>query len=260
MTETTLHRYLGKARKSVDGIDKVTGRARYAGDVNLPGMLHGKLALSMHAHARITGIDATGTLAVPGVVAVLTAADLPTRGRQPSSRQTTTLADGVVRYRGEPVALVLATSLAAAEDGVAALQIDYEPLPGPVTATAALDPAAPVIWPQGAPKSDTDLTAAHAAVARGDDQAEHKASNIHEQKRFSRGDAPAALAAAEVVVEGTYRTAIVHQGYLEPHAVVADVDPVRKQLTLYTSTQGQFGVRDEVARLLGLRPDRKSVV
>ncbi|WP_322510486.1 xanthine dehydrogenase family protein molybdopterin-binding subunit [Chloroflexus sp.] len=260
MSETTLHRYLGQARKSVDGIDKVTGRARYAGDVNLPGMLHGKLALSMHAHARITGIDATAARAVPGVVAVLTAADLPTRGRQPSSRQTTTLADGVVRYRGEPVALVLATSLAAAEDGVAALQIDYEPLPGPVTATAALDPAAPVIWPQGAPKSDTDLTAAHAAVARGDDRAEHKASNIHERKRFSRGDALAALAAAEVVVEGTYRTAIVHQGYLEPHAVVADVDPVRKQLTLYTSTQGQFGVRDEVARLLGLRPSQVTVV
>ncbi|MEJ5346606.1 MAG: xanthine dehydrogenase family protein molybdopterin-binding subunit [Chloroflexus sp.] len=260
MTKQAPHRYLGKARKLVDGVEKVTGRARYAGDVSLPGMLHGKLALSLFAHARITRIDTAAALKIPGVVAVLTADDLPTRNRQPSSRQTTTLAREVVRYRGEPVALVLATSLAAAEDGVAALQIDYEPLPAPVTAEAALDPAAPVIWPQGAPKADTDLTAAHAAVARGEEQSDHVASNIHEQKRFSRGDALAALATAEVVVAGTYRTAIVHQGYLEPHAVVADIEPIRKHITLYTSTQGQFGVRDEVARLLGLRTSQVTVV
>ncbi|ABY36206.1 MAG TPA: xanthine dehydrogenase family protein molybdopterin-binding subunit [Chloroflexus aurantiacus] len=260
MTQQAPHRYLGKARKLVDGVEKVTGRARYAGDVSLPGMLHGKLALSLFAHARITRIDTAAALKIPGVVAVLTADDLPTRNRQPSSRQTTTLAREVVRYRGEPVALVLATSLAAAEDGVAALQIDYEPLPAPVTAEAALDPAAPVIWPQGAPKADTDLTAAHAAVARGEEQSDHVASNIHEQKRFSRGDALAALATAEVVVAGTYRTAIVHQGYLEPHAVVADIEPIRKHITLYTSTQGQFGVRDEVARLLGLRTSQVTVV
>lgn len=260
MTHQAPHRYLGKARKLVDGVEKVTGRARYAGDVSLPGMLHGKLALSLFAHARITRIDTAAALKIPGVVAVLTADDLPTRNRQPSSRQTTTLAREVVRYRGEPVALVLATSLAAAEDGVAALQIDYEPLPAPVTAEAALDPAAPVIWPQGAPKADTDLTAAHAAVARGEEQSEHVASNIHEQKRFSRGKALAALATADVVVAGTYRTAIVHQGYLEPHAVVADIEPVRKHITLYTSTQGQFGVRDEVARLLGLRTSQVTVV
>lgn len=260
MTQQAPHRYLGKARKSVDGIEKVTGRARYAVDVFLPGMLHGKLALSLFAHARIVRIDTAAALKIPGVVAVLTADDLPTRNRQPSSRQTTTLAREVVRYRGEPVALVLATSLAAAEDGVAALQIDYEPVPATVTAEAALDPAAPVIWPQGAPKADTDLTAAHAAVARGEEQSDHVASNIHEQKRFSRGDALAALATAEVVVAGTYRTAIVHQGYLEPHAVVADIEPVRKHITLYTSTQGQFGVRDEVARLLGLRTSQVTVV
>lgn len=260
MTQQTPHRYLGKARKSVDGVEKVTGRARYAGDVSLPGMLHGKLALSLFAHARITRIDTAAALKIPGVVAVLTADDLPTRNRQPSSRQTTTLAREIVRYRGEPVALVLATSLAAAEDGVAALQIDYEPLPAPVTVEAALDPAAPVIWPQGTPKADTDLTAAHAAVARGEEQSDHVASNIHEQKRFSRGNALAALATADVVVAGTYRTAIVHQGYLEPHAVVADIEPVRKHITLYTSTQGQFGVRDEVARLLGLRINQVTVV
>ncbi len=260
MRSSTSHRYLGKGRKAVDGLEKVTGRARYAGDVTLPGILHGKLALSLYAHARIVSIDTTAARAVPGVVAVLTAADLPSYGRQPSSRQTTLLADRVTRYRGEPVALVLATSLAAAEDGLAALQIDYEPLPGPVTPEAALAPDAPIIWPQGAPQANTDLTAAHAAVARGEEHHDRVASNIHEQKRFSRGDALAALAEAEVVVEGTYRTAIVHQGYLEPHAVVADVDPVRRQITIYTSTQGQFGVRDEVARLLGLRPHQVTVV
>lgn len=260
MTQQPPHRYLGKARKSVNGMEKVTGRARYAGDVYLPGMLHGKLALSMYAHARIVKIDTTAAKAIPGVVAVLTAHDLPVRQHQPSSRQTTTLAREVVRYRGEPVALVLATHLAAAEDAVAALQIDYEPLPAVVTPEAALDPAAPVIWPQGAPRADADLTAAHAAVARGEEQNEHTVSNVHERKRFSRGDAMTALTAADVVVTGTYRTSIVHQGYLEPHAVVADIDPLRRQIMLYTSTQGQFGVRDEVARLLGLRPSQVTVV
>ncbi len=260
MSSSASTQYLGQARKAVDGLEKVTGRARYAGDVHLPGMLHGKLALSLHAHARIAAIDTSAACAVPGVVAVLTAADLPGAGRQPSSRQTTLLAAEEVRYRGEPVALVLATSLAAAEDGLAALQIEYEPLPGPTTVTAALDPAAPAIWPQGAPRADADLTAAHAAVARGDDHADHVASNVHERKRFQRGDAQAALASADVVVSHTYHTSIVHQGYLEPHAVVADIDPIRKQITLYTSTQGQFGARDEVARLLGLRQSQVTVV
>jgi CO/xanthine dehydrogenase Mo-binding subunit len=118
-----------------------------------------------------------------------------------------------------------------------------------------------VIWPNGAPKDGADLTAAHAAVDRGaDDSGAHEPSNLHEHKRFSRGDVDAALAKADATVSRTYRTAIVHQGYLEPHACTVDIDPARGALTIYTSTQGQFGVRDEVARILGMPKSKVTVV
>jgi CO/xanthine dehydrogenase Mo-binding subunit len=260
MPEMPATNHVGKPRKLIDGAEKVSGRLRYTADLQLPGMLHARLVLSPYAHARINAIDSTAARAVAGVVRVLTAADLPTAGHQPGSRQTTTLAEGTVRYRGEPVALVLATTAAAAEDGAAAVDVDYEPLSGPVTIAQALAADAAIIWPNGAPQDGADLTAAHAAVATGDDGAAKVFSNVHEQKVFSRGDAAAALAAAEVTVTRSYRTPIVHQGYLEPHAVTVDIDPIRRTLTIYTATQGQFGVRDEVARLLKLKQSQVTVV
>jgi len=247
--------HLGRPRKLIDGLERITGRSRYAGDVQLPGMLYGRPVLSPYAHAAITSIDATAARAVPGVVAVLTAADLPTSGRIYTSRQTTTLAAGEVRYRGEPVALVLAESEAAATDGAAALLVEYEPLPVVADHSAALAPNAPVIWPKGAPKEadGADLTAAHAATTEGATvQRSDSPSNLHERKCYERGDVEAALRAAEVVIERTYRTPVVHQAYLEPHAAVAHYDALKGTLEIFTSTQGQFGVRDEVARLLGL--------
>ena len=254
--------HLGRPRKLIDGLERITGRSRYAGDVQLPGMLYGRPVLSPYAHAAITAIDATAARAVPGVVAVLTAADLPTSGRIYTSRQTTTLAAGEVRYRGEPVALVLAESEAAASDGAAALVVEYEPLPVVADHSAALAPNAPVIWPHGAPKEadGADLTAAHAATTEGATvQRSGSPSNLHERKCYERGDVEAALRAAEVVIERTYRTPVVHQAYLEPHAAVADYDALKGTLEIFTSTQGQFGVRDEVARLLGLPRSKVNV-
>ncbi len=258
--QTSDFTHLGKPRKLIDGLDRVTGRTRYTGDVRLPGMLYGRPVLSPYAHARIVAVDTEAARAVPGVVAVLTAADLPTNGRIYSSRQTTTLASGEVRYRGEPVALVLAESEAAAADGAAAVQIDYDPLPVVSDHTAALAPDAPVIWPNGAPKEGADLTAEHAATAGGTTvRRADGPTNLHEQKRYERGDVEAALKAADVVIERTYRTPIVHQGYLEPHVAVADYDALKGTLQIFTSTQGQFGVRDEVARLLGLPKSKVTV-
>jgi CO/xanthine dehydrogenase Mo-binding subunit len=259
---TSEYTHVGKPRKLIDGLERVTGRTRYTADVRLPGMLYGRPVLSPYAHATIAAIDVAAARTVPGVVAVLTAADLPTRGRVATSRQTTTLAAGEVRYRGEPVALVLAESEAAAADGAAAVLVDYEPLPVAADHAAALAPGAPVIWPDGAPKEQdaADLTAAHAATTEAAAvQRSGAPSNLHERKTFARGDVEAALRAADVVVERTYRTPIVHQAYLEPHAAVADYDALKGTLQIYTSTQGQFGVRDEVARLLGLPRARVTV-
>jgi CO/xanthine dehydrogenase Mo-binding subunit len=252
--------HLGKPRKLIDGLDRVTGRTRYTGDVQLPGMLFGRPVLSPYAHARINSIDTSEALAMPGVVAVLTAADLPTKGRIYSSRQTTTLATGEVRYRGEPVALVLAESEATAADAAAAVQIDYDPLPTVASHAAALAPDAPVIWPHGAPKEGADLTSEHAATAGGTAVEKNGGpSNLHELKRYERGDVEAALKAADVVIERTYLTPVVHQGYIEPHVAVADYDALKGTLQIFTSTQGQFGVRNEVARLLGLAKNKVTV-
>jgi CO/xanthine dehydrogenase Mo-binding subunit len=254
--------HLGKPRKLAEGLEKVTGRVRYVGDVKLPGMLHGRVVLSPYAHATILSVDAAAARAIPGVVAVFTAADLPTRDRVITSRQSTALAHGTVRYRGEPVVLVVAENEAAAADGAAAVLVDYEPLPALASIEQALDPAAPAIWPHGAPKEEgEDLTAVHAATdADAAKSATPTAPNIHEQKRYERGNIAAGFAAADQIVEAVYRTPIVHQGYLEPHAVVADFEPVGRTLTVYTSTQGQFGVRNEVARLVGLPRGKVTVV
>lgn len=244
--------YLGHPRKLIDGKAKVLGHTRYTGDVRLPGMLYARPLLSPYAHARIVAIDRAAALAVPGVVAVLLAADLPTRDRVASSRQSTVLAHDEVLFRGHPVALVVAESEAAARDGVDLVEVEYAPLPVIATPAEALATDAFVIWPNGAPRAEADLTAAHAAVERGADKDQQHHSNLHEQNYFRRGNVEQALAEADVVIERTYRTAIVHQGYLEPHAAVADPDPVHGGITLYTSTQDQFGVRNEVARMLGL--------
>ncbi|NJN15634.1 MAG: xanthine dehydrogenase family protein molybdopterin-binding subunit, partial [Oscillochloris sp.] len=251
--------HLGKPRKLVEGAERVSGRARYSGDVQLPGMLYGRPVLSPYAHARVLQIDSDAARAVPGVVAVLNAADLPTRNRQASSRQTTTLAADLVRYRGEPVVLVLATSEAAAADGAAAVLVDYEPLEPIADPERAIAPGAAVIWPDGPPDEETDLTATHAATSDVADTQHAEHSNLYERKRYERGDLDAALAAADVTVTYTFRTPIVHQGYLEPHAVVADFDPIARTLTVYTSTQGQFGVRADLARMLDLPQSKVTV-
>jgi CO/xanthine dehydrogenase Mo-binding subunit len=198
---------------------------------------------------------------MPGVVAVYTAHDLPGGERVASSRQTTLLAREVVRYRGEPVAVVVATSEEAAADGAAAVMVEYTALKVVADLDAALADNAELIWPDGPPSDDAaDLTAAHAAVDHGAAVEERAPSNVHERNTKRRGDVERALREADVVIERHYRTNIVHQGYMEPHASTVDPDPFKRTLTVYTSTQGQFGVRDEVARLLGLPKSAVNVV
>jgi CO/xanthine dehydrogenase Mo-binding subunit len=252
--------YLGKPRKIIDGLEKITGRARYTGDLSLPGMLHARPVLSPYAHARILSIDVEAARDIPGVVAVFTAQDLPTKGRVANSRHSTILATDTVLFRGHPVVVVLGETESAARDGADAVVIEYEPLPAVVDMVQAASPDAPVIWPNGLPKDGMDLTAAHAAVDKASDEGERKPSNIHDETHFSRGDVDRALAEADLVVERIYRTPLVHQAYLEPHAVVADPDLARGGVTVYTSTQGQFGVRDEVARLLSIPKSKVTVV
>jgi CO/xanthine dehydrogenase Mo-binding subunit len=158
------------------------------------------------------------------------------------------------------VVVVVAETEAAAEDGANAVIVDYGPLPVLSNMADAIAPNAPLIRPNGLPKDGIDLTAAHAAVDKGSDSGHRAPSNIHEETKFGHGNVDKAIAGADIVLKHHYTTPMVHQGYLEPHAVVAEPHPFRGEITVYTSTQGQFGVRDEVARLLGIPKSKVRVI
>lgn len=241
--------YLGKGRKIIDGLEKVTGAAQYAGDVILPRLLHARPVLSPYAHARIRGMDVLAAQAVPGVVAVLTGADL-NGGRVAHSRPSMLLAGDTVVFAGQPVAVVVAETEAQAADAVALLEVNYEAL-GSVDDLAQARADQVLVWPQGVPRADGSMASLHGGESGGEQQ--HAPSNTDERKVFQRGDAAAALDGAHRVVEQTFRQARVHQTYLEPHAVVAQPGARGGEVTLYTSTQGQYAVRSEVAHTLGLQ-------
>ena len=252
--------FLGQPRKLIDGAEKVTGRARYAADLRIAGMLHARPVLSPYAHAVITSINISAAAAMPGVVAVLRAEDLPSRARAIVSRNSAILAKEKVVFRGQPVVVVVADSEAAAQDAADAVIVNYDPLPAVVDPLAAMLADSVAIWPNGLPKEGVDLTAAHSAVGKQSSERQAVSPNVHEEAHHARGNVAQALRDADLVIERTYTTAAVHQAYLEPHAATAEPDPLGDGLTIYTSTQGQFLVRDEVARLVGLPRAKVRVV
>jgi len=256
----TEFKYLGKPRKLVEGAEKVTGHARYVADLKLPGMLHARPVLSPYAHARIQSIDKSMAEAVPGVVAVLTASDLPTRDKVIASRNSAILAKEKVLWRGQPVAVVVAETDNAAADAAELVLVDYQPLPAAVDVLKAMLPDAPIIWPTGLPSPDSDLSAAHANVEKAEGMEEKLPPNVFETSHQGRGDVTQGFAEADVVVERTYRTQMVHQSYMEPHACVAETDPLGRSLTLHTSTQGVYLVREEVANLLSMPVSKVRVI
>ncbi len=254
------YKYLGKPRPLVEGRQKVMGRAQYVSDIQLPRMLYARPLLSPYAHAKITEIDKSEAETIEGVVAVLTAEDLPTHDRVITSRTSSILAKGETLWVGQPVAVVVAESDAIATDALEMVFIDYDPLPAVVDMDEAIKPDSPQIWPHGLPKEEMDMASLHGEVVKGDEEDEkEKFNNVHAENHFSYGDLDAAWAAADVVIERSYRTNMVHQGYMEPHAAIADPDPLGDGLTLYSSTQGQHQVRSDVARQMRL-PEHKVIV
>jgi CO/xanthine dehydrogenase Mo-binding subunit len=254
------YQYLGKGRRLIEGREKVTGHTRYTADVILPGMLHARPILSPYAHAKIVSIDKSVAEQMPGIVAVLTAQDLPTKDRVITSRNSAVLAKDRVLFRGQPVAVVVGETESAAQDGADAVIIEYEPLPAVVDMIKAMAKDAPIIWPEGLPRDEADLTSAHAAVEKEKEVVARDPSNVHAEDHFKRGDIEQGFKEADVIIQHTYQTPIVHQTYLEPHAAVAEPDSFRGSLTIYTGTQGQFMVRDEVSRLLGLAKSKVRIV
>jgi CO/xanthine dehydrogenase Mo-binding subunit len=260
MSKENGYKYVGKPRPLVEGMEKVAGYSRYTPDVKLPGMLHAHLVLSPYAYAKIISIDKSEAEAIPGVTAVLTAVDLITRDKVIASRNSAILAKEYAYWCGQPVVAVLAESKAIAQDAAELVFVDYEPLEAVVDLEKAILAESPTIWPNGLPKEDSDLTSIHGATDKAEEEDKKGLNNVHAENNFARGDVEAGFKAADFILEDTFRTQIVHQTYMEPHGCVADPDPLGRGLTVYTATQGQFVVRDEVSRICDVPKSQVKVI
>ena len=240
-------KWVGKRPIRPDGVDKVTGRAAFGADFAMPDMLFGRTLRSPHAHARIVSIDTSKAQALAGVKSVITSADFPeippedaTKGTAPVNfvdLSYNVMARAKALYDGHTVAAVAATTQAIAKRAVALIEVTYEVLPHVIDVEPAMAADAPVLH-------DKLFTA-------GVDPKPERASNVAKRVEFAIGDIEAGFAAAEVVVERSYTTKAVHQGYIEPHATVVDAAE-DGQIKIWSSSQGHFMVRQYCAGLLNL--------
>ena len=245
-------RVIGTRPVRHDGVDKVTGRAKYGADYAFPGMLHGKILRSPHAHARIKSIKTEKALKLAGVKAVLTSADLPelpdkieASGEIPinlAHLSANILARGKVLYDGHAVAVVAATSPHIADEALRLIEVDYEILPPVMTVAEAMKPGAPILLP----------------ALRNADEGD-KPTNVAMHLQLPRGDVNEGFKRADYIVEREFHTAMVHQGYIEPHNAVG-IYNADGHGTIYCSTQGTFNVRSLTAQVLGMPEGNIKVV
>ena len=245
---------IGRSIPRVDGRPKVTGQARFAADYEVRGLLHARPVLAMPAHARIERIDVAAALAVPGVVAVLTAADLPIVS-EGNDRVHEPLARNEILWAGQPVALVVAESPEAAADAAPLVSVETTALEAVVDLERAFAPGAPRARLARPVEAETTGSAEsqHAAVGGGAEQFtpdEPGSDNVAARNGFRRGDIATTLAGCDVIVEGRFTTSWVHQGYLETQVATAALDD-DGVLHLTSATQGTFHTRWELARLFG---------
>jgi CO/xanthine dehydrogenase Mo-binding subunit len=258
MQTTREVRGIGLSIPRFDAPEKVTGRTQYVADLHPAGLLQARLLRSPYAHARIKRIDVTRARALPGVRAVLTAADIPQLKPGPKTRAHALLAIDRVVFAGQPVAAVAADDAAIADEALDLIEVEYEPLPVAADPVASMSPDAPRVPDRGT-EADTSEAQAHSGIAVSGTQTATRAPNIAQQGRLTRGDVAAEMARADLVVERTYRVPMVHQGYIEPHSAIADFDP-HGRITIWTSTQGAFACRAEVADVLELPEARIKVI
>ncbi len=244
---------IGRSIPRVDGRPKVTGDAHFAADIGVRGLLHARPVLALPAHALIERIDATEALAIPGVVAVLTAADLPLvlegtdRIHQPLARRE-------ILWAGQPVAIVVAETPEAAADAVPLVMVETSPLEPVLDVVKAIGADAPRTRTDRAVReAGASAESQHAAVGGGSEEFtpdEVVSENVVKRSGYRRGDVEAALAASDVVAKGRFTTNWVHQGYIEPQVAMAELDH-DGVLHVTSSTQGTFHTRSELARLFG---------
>ncbi len=247
---------VGKRPIRHDGVDKVTGKATYGGDVKVPGQVRGKILRSPHSHAKIRSIDTSAAEAHPGVLAVVTAKDL---AEVPDILaeigedavlslkylSNNILAGDKVLYKGHPVAAVAAESAHEAEAALKLIKVDYEVLPTVVTVEDAMKPDAAILHE-------------HMTTASFDDNFP-KQTNIAGYQQLKLGDIDEGFKQADFVVEGEFRTKTVHQGYIEPQSATALWNH-NGRVTIWNSSQNPFGIRDNVARILGLKSSQIKLI
>ena len=249
-----------------DGADKVTGRAHYGADINLPGLLHGKILRSPHAHARIKSIDTSRAEAAAGVHAVVTSADW----EQPSGKvedlaegsihnlrflSNNILANEKVLYKGHAIAAIAAASPHEAELALALIDVDYEVLTPVLNYKDAMADGAPLLHERLLSLSNPGL---RAGGYKPDDDTS-VGTNVANHFEFRLGDVEQGFKEADVIVEKETQTAAVHQGYIEPHTGTA-MWQADGSLTIWSSTQGHFNCRDLMSRLLGLPVSKIKVI
>ncbi|ESY42626.1 MULTISPECIES: xanthine dehydrogenase family protein molybdopterin-binding subunit [unclassified Mesorhizobium] len=230
-----------------DGVDKVTGRARYGADFNMAGQLVGRVLRSPHAHARILKIDTSKAEKLAGVKAVITAADLPDLTDGDAAMYDVLdncMARGKALYDGHAVAAVAAVDARTARQALKLIEVEYELLPHVTDVDEAMKHTAPLI-------NDTIFT-------EGLEEKPAKPSNVTKRSQFGHGDVHQGFGHADVIVERSFKTEQTHQGYIEPHACVASVSS-DGTADLWVCTQGHFVYRQHCAQLLGLEASKLRV-
>jgi CO/xanthine dehydrogenase Mo-binding subunit len=239
---------VGSRPSRPDGVDKVTGRAKYGADANAPGQLVGLFLRSPHAHAKIKKIDTSKAEKLNGVKAVVTAANLPDLTGGAGGQYdilVNCMARDRVLYDGHAVAAVAAIDKQTAKKALKLIKVTYEVLPHVTDVDEAMKPDAPVVQPT--------------VFTSGVDPKPTKPSNVSRVSEFGHGDVEAGFAEADVVIEKSYKTEQTHQGYIEPHACLATVGP-DGTAELWVTTQGHFTFRTVCSALLGLDMAKLKVI
>ena len=259
-------RVIGSTPIRHDATDKVTGQARYGADISLPGLLHGKILRSPHAHARIKSIDVSKALALPGVKAAVTSDDMPVLSGRPTDvlegsplnpkfLSNNVMASGKVLYKGHAVAAVAADSVHTAEHALSLIDVDYEILAPVLDGREAME--------QGSPVLHDRLFRSEGEFFRPgglrDDDDDGPPTNVASHFVFESGNVEQGFTDADVVVEREFRTKSVHQGYIEPHSATARWDRDGR-VTIWGSSQGHFAIRDFTALVLGMPVSKVKVV
>ena len=249
------HKVIGTRPIRHDGVDKVTGRAIYGADIQLTGLLYGAIKRSPHPHARIKNIDTSRAEAHPGVRAVVTAHDLPQIADKLADlgeaivnlrdASNNVLAYGKVLYKGHAVAGVAAINLHVAQEAVELIDVEYEVLPHVTGVLEAMEDGAPILH------EDMKTT------SMGEET--DKVSNVANHFQHKMGEPDDGFAEADVVIEREFTTQTVHQGYIETHNATALWNE-EGQLTIWTSTQGAFSVRDQMAEILQMPVSKVKIV